>query len=188
MFGNRKQVTRHNKDWIGLDGKNKAQQEENVLKCNYIKYKPEKREDITFKKLFYLKIQNDELYNKNSKSTRITYEQKMTSHVFPILGDKVIYKLVKKDFDELLSYLKTYTIKKGVNKGKNLKINFINDILLVVKSIINFGITFYNLDKELLNFINHIQENRDKIQKPDPLKLIKKTQYYLLQIGKKLPK
>lgn len=177
-FGKKKQITRHNKEWLGRDGYWKAQQEENRLKSNFVykeeKEQKEKLEDITFKELFYLKLQNDELYNKNSKATRITYEQKMTSHVFPIIGDKIIYQLKKKNFDDLLIHLKTYIIEKGTHKGENLKFDFINGIILVTKSVISFGVTFYNLDANLLKFINPIQENRDIIQKPDPLELINK--------------
>lgn len=177
-FGKKKQITRHNKEWLGRDGYWKAQQEENRLKSNFV-YKEEKEqeenlEDITFKELFYLKMQNDELYNKNSKATRITYEQKMTSHVFPIMGDKIIYKLKKKDFDNLLINLKKYIIKKGKRKGENLKSDFINGIILVTKSVITHGNNFYNVDSNLIKFINPIQENRDIIKKPDPLELINK--------------
>ncbi len=177
-FGNKHQITRHNKKWLGRDGERFAQQEEIMIKNTFIYTEKETKkiedDSITFKELFYLKLQNDELYHKNSQATRISYEQRIVLHVFPIFGEKVIYKLKKVDFDNLLKHLTKHIIQSGKNKGKNLKVEYINDILLITKATIEFGIENYELNNQLLKFINTIQKNRDEIKKPDPLELMKK--------------
>lgn len=74
-FGNSKQIKRHNKKWIGRDGKNLAMQEEARLKNEYTEFEtsPLKRQRITLvqlqeKYLDYLKgtIDNDTLDRKRT--------------------------------------------------------------------------------------------------------------------------
>lgn len=69
-FGNAKQITKHNKDWIGRNGKIEAQQEEFKIKNQSITEKV-KTKNISIKKLekMYLdflegKVDEDTLYNK----------------------------------------------------------------------------------------------------------------------------
>lgn len=178
-FGKKKQITRHNKEWLGRDGYWKAQQEENRLKNNLI-YETkdvlytgfENCPDITFKDLFYLKIENDELHNKNSLSTRLTYEENLRIHVFPIIGDIKMVYLKANDLNKLITHLKSYEIKKGKNKGKKLSPKFINEIIHTTRAVLYFGSEYYNFNKGLIKFLPDIQEDRDKIKYIDPFSLI----------------
>ena len=174
-FGKVMQITRHNKNWIGREGEKEAKREETRLQNKvYINTKMQSDEiidkKITFKELFFKKCEYDELYNKNSLSTRKSYEDNLKNHVFPLLGNKYINAIGQKDMLLLISYLKKY---RKCN-GQSLSVRFINEIIHTVKSIIRFGIEFYELSPQLLRYLNDVKANRDVISKVNPIELIKK--------------
>ena len=74
-----------------------------------------KKKDISFKELFYKKMNYDELHNNNSESTRMSYEENVRHHIFPIIGEKSIYELNVNDFDQIILHLKLYKIKKDAD-------------------------------------------------------------------------
>lgn len=178
-FGNKKQVTRHNKTWLGLAGKDEASREEIRLRNSEIVLGKKKEAEeipkkITFKELTYLKLEYDQLHNNNSESTRMTYIERLHFHVFSIIGDKNIYDLNKKDFDKIINHLLNFKIKKGINKGKNLGYKYINEIIHQTKTILKYGIEFYKLDEELLKYLKDIKQDKDKVKKSDYLELLNK--------------
>lgn len=172
-FGNAKQITKHNRNWIGREGEKEAQREEirlqnsiyqaSIISTNIV-------DEITFYELFLKKCEYDELYNKNSLSTRKSYEDNLKNHVFPLIGDKNIYSINQRDIISLISYLKKYKKK----NGKPLCIRFINEIIHTTKSILNFGVEYYDLNSQILKYLCDVKKDRDTITKIDPIELLKK--------------
>lgn len=179
-FGKTKQITRHNKNWIGRDGKKEAEWEESRLKNGYEDiFKDNKKEtndieNITFEQLVKLKFEYDELHNNNSESSRITYIEALNMHIFKFIGHKNIYDLNKKDFDLITNHLKNYKSATGKNKGKNLSYKYINEIIHLIRSILKYGIEFYNLNNSILLLIPDVQQNKDEVKKTNYYDLIKK--------------
>ena len=174
--GKAKQITRHNKSWIGKSGKKEAEWEDSRLKNGYgeIKKKEETENDIiTFKELVDNKFSYDVLHNSNSESSRISYMEMLNTHVFKLIGSKNIYDLCKKDFDAIANYLKTYKSNTGKNKGKNLSNKYMNEIIHLIRSILKYGIEFYNLNSNILIYIPDIQQNKDEVRKINCIDLIK---------------
>lgn len=185
--GKMKQTSRHNKNlWIGKEGKKMAEWEEKNLSSTiydedefYGRKKPtdeiqEEDKIVTFKKLFNLKMEDDELYNSNSESTRITYDECLRNHVFPFIGDMNIEEIEQSDLKNIIKHLKQHRIEKGRNKGKELSYKFKNEIIHTVKSIILYGIKYYNLNPNLTDVLIDFKEDRDKVKAVDPMKLINK--------------
>ena len=90
-FGKRKQITKHNKEWIGIDGKREAIAEENRLQNNtHIEIK-----NISFSELcdIYLNYQKEI----NKESTYYTYFQLAQKWIIPHF-DKKVKSLSQNDF------------------------------------------------------------------------------------------
>ena len=185
--GKIKQITRRNKSlWIGKEGKKLAEWEEKTLtKTIYDEdefYGRKKISDdsldikkiVTFKKLFNLKMEDDELYNSNSQSTRITYDECLRNHVFPFIGDMDIKNIEQSDLKAIIKHLKFYRIEKGRNKGKELSHKFKNEIIHTVKSVIQYGIKYYDLNENLIDVLIDFKEDRDKVKAVDPITLMNK--------------
>ena len=130
-----------------------------------------KKKDISFKELFYKKMNYDELHNNNSESTRMSYEENVRHHIFPIIGEKSIYELNVNDFDQIILHLKLYKIEKGKNKEKNLSSKFMNEIIHTVKSVIRYGIELYDMNEKFLKYLPDIKKDKDKVQQINPLEL-----------------
>lgn len=139
-FGNRKQVTRHNKDWIGLDGKNKAQQEENIIKNHIIN----SDDNITLNKII------DEFleYKKTiiETTTYNLYSQIIDIYIKPNIN---ITKKVR-----LFTNSDIINFKEKINK-LNISLSLKRNIYIVTKLIFNYAslkISFNNPFIKIPNF------------------------------------
>lgn len=154
-MGRSKQITRHNPKWIGRDGYWEAQQEENRLKNNYIepinKQEQFKINNITITVAFNEMLVDDELYNKNSESSRITYKQRFNKHIDPKLGSEKIIALTTQKISSFVQQL----------KNDNLDITYINVILELLKRVYYYITDKYNLDNKVQFHI--LRKNKDEI-------------------------
>lgn len=156
--GKCKQITKHNKEWLGRDGYWLAQQEENKLKynrgtsdCNNITL------DDLFERYF-------EYINKNLKPSSI---QKNLSnynlHIKPKLGKKKVAEISTKDILVFHVYLdekaKEYNYKQAHNEKKNnhLSLAFKKSIHVTLSTILNFGCKYYNLEKNVASIVGNFK-------------------------------
>lgn len=154
--GEKKQITRHNKNWIGRDGKKEAEWEENKLKHNSPLL--DKKESlnkqrllITVNECFNEIIQEDILYNRNGESTRLTNCQRYNRYIKNQLGEKKITALTNNDLNNFISYMKKRTS----------NIRYLNAILQLFKRIYMYGCENYEIPCKI-KFIQ-LKENRDEI-------------------------
>ena len=90
-FGKRKQITRHNKTWIGRDGYWLAYQEESMLKSKKIN----KHENITLKELY-----NEYLNHKKPMlklSTYLKYKDDIENYILPYFENKIARQITSSD-------------------------------------------------------------------------------------------
>lgn len=169
--GNKIQITRHNKDWLGRNGFWEAQQEENRLKNEAQMIKKNKiPTKLTVNEAFEQMLENDILYNKNGESTRKTYTYRFYKHISPILGEKTILKLRQEDLNKLINKLKS-TKKKY--KDELLDYSYINMVLELFERMYTFICKENNI-KQKIKF-EYIRKNRDEIPNVSLEELITST-------------
>lgn len=164
-YGKRKQITRHNKSWIGRDGHFEAQQEEIRLKNN-INIFPQKKLSINELKEKFIEKNN----KFNKESTCYDYASVIDSRIVPYFQNKNIYKLQKKDFEYW---------KKELDKC-NLKKSYKNKCYTVFSNLLNFGVKELNLEKNWILEIDNFkisQEEKQKIKVTEKIKYITYEQF-----------
>lgn len=146
-FGNRKQVTRHNKEWLGLDGKNKAQQEENIIKNKkYNQYEEISLGEVIDK--YFL-----ELKNNNKESTVYAYESVINNNIIPFFPKNT--KIYNLDEEKIIKWHKWLT-------QKNYSIRYKNKCNMVMSSIIKTAIKFYKLRINVVSLVGNFQKNAEE--------------------------
>ena len=145
-FGKRKQITRHNKEWVGRDGYWLAQQEESRLK-NEHKFE-EKQIDISLKNLkekylIYLenKIDKDTLKAKETKLNHfceLDYTKQVTT--YPTEKMKFFNKEIYLKWQHEMKN-KKYKKNKYSNKEFYFTIKYLNSIHNEICNMLEFGIT-----------------------------------------------
>lgn len=148
-FGKKKQITRHNKEWLGRDGYWKAQQEENRLRNNFV-YREEKEipiKDITLRQLkekylLYLegKIDDDTLKAKENKLNHFCeIDETKQVKTYPNKNikkfDKSIYQIWQKEMKN-----KKYKKNRNSEKEFSFSIRHLNNIHNEISSMLDFGI------------------------------------------------
>ena len=156
--GKKKQITRHNKNWIGRDGYWLAYQEESSLK----KKKINEFENMTLNELA------NEYFEHIKKSLKPSTIRKNTDnynlHIRPIIGTKKIYNLSTKDILEFHDYLnkKENTIKSENNKRNsnkyNLSTTFKQSIHVTLSSILSFGTKYYGLKTNVASIVGNFRK------------------------------
>lgn len=139
-FGNRKQVTRHNKDWLGLDGKNKAQQEENIIKNHIIN----SNENIILSKII-----NEFLEYKKTTIETTTYNlylQIINIYIKPNIDTSKKVRLFLNN--DIISF------KEKLNK-LNISLSLKRNIYVITKLIFDYAslkVSFNNPFNQISNF------------------------------------
>ncbi len=151
--GEKRQVTKHNQDWFGKNGKILAQQEEIRLK-NKIYVDSNKGRFNYLTKLYF-----DEIKSKVKESTYISYQENVENQLTPFFKNKII------SYDLILSWHNTML------KNNKLSISYLNKINTVLKNILDVGIKYQLLDRNYVKDIgpfseskNNIDFNKDKLR------------------------
>lgn len=132
--GKSKQITRHNKNWIGRDGKKEAEWEENRLKNDIIQLKPKPKnitlEEGEIKYLNFLKgkVDNDTLKAKEKKLNHFCKID--TTNQVDTYPNKQIIKFNKEIYIiwQMQMKRKKYTKNKYSEKYFNFSIKYLNSI------------------------------------------------------------
>lgn len=164
-LGKKKQITKHNKEWIGRDGYWLAYQEESQLK----KKKYNEFENMTLNELYKIYIEHIETTLK--PSTIRKSKDNYNLHISPIIGHKKIYNLSTKDVLEFHDYLdkkenviKNKDSKRNVNSYK-LSTNFKQQIHITLTSILNFGIKYYGLNQNVASITGNFKKSKGSVKK-----------------------
>lgn len=147
-LGISKQVTKHNKNWIGREGKLLAQQEEIRLKTKVKR----KSYNSTFEQIvdIYLKDAKE----KNKESTYVTYENAIKC----FLIDMPFYKKKMKYYSEADN---NYFRKKL--ESENYTLNYKNKIHCILKSILDMAIRRNELDRNFEEECGPFKQNIETI-------------------------
>lgn len=156
--GNRKQVTKHNKDWVGRDGYWKAQQEENFLrKKQYNNF-----EEFTLNELFILYIDN---ISQTSKPSSVGKERdNYNLYIKPRLGHKKVFKIINKDIIDFHAYLNEQKIvitskeaKRGIGEY-DLSISYKQSIHTTLSSLLKFGCRYIGLTHNVASVVGNFKK------------------------------
>ncbi len=157
QFGNRKQITRHNKNWLGIDGKREATAEDNRLQMNTY----QENLDINLDELFDLYLKHIKTKLKASSVRKNTDNYNL--HIKPYLGYKQINSLTNKDILGFHNYLdkKLIVIRTDKQKRKRgnypLSLAFKQSIHMTLSSILSFGCKYYNLKQNVARIVGNYQ-------------------------------
>ena len=156
--GQKKQITRHNKNWIGRDGYWLAYQEESQLKNK----KFNKFEKMTLDELANKYF--DHIKNTLKPSTIRKNIDNYNLHICPIIGFKKIYDLTTRDILEFHDYLdkKENTIKDKNSKRNGdkyaLSTTFKQSIHTTLNTILNFGTKYYELKSNVASIVGNFKK------------------------------
>lgn len=148
-FGNRKQITRHNKKWLGRDGKIKAQQEETRLLSKIIT----QYDNITFLELKerFLTYKKDSV----KYSTHLKYSDDINHYVVPYFPiKKQINKITTSDILEWKNKLNTLPLSITTKKRT----------YTTLSSIFKYGCTYYNLDKNVVSLAGNFKATKGEVK------------------------
>lgn len=144
-FGKKKQITRHNKEWLGRDGYWKAQQEENRIKNESIILIP-KKQIISVNELAEFCLID---LKKNSKPSTIKrYSEIYNIYVSPYFNKfKNIHNLTTLDILNWHNWID----KKSVQVATKQKIHSF------LKMTLDYGCKFFDLDKNVCNIVGNFK-------------------------------
>lgn len=148
-FGKRKQITRHNKTWIGRDGYWLAYQEESMLKSKKIN----KHENITLKELY-----NEYLNHKKPMlklSTYLKYKDDIENYILPYFENKIARQITSSD---ILKW------QDKINK-LDLSIYTKKRAYTTFSSLIKYGCSFYDLKNNIVSTVDNFKEPKGKKNK-----------------------
>lgn len=159
--GQKKQITRHNKNWIGRDGYWLAYQEESQLK----KKKYNEFECITLGEVINKYIDELTIYDK--ESTIYGHSSVIKNNILPFFNkNKKIYDINENDILKWHEWL----------KEKNYSMRYKNKCHMIMTSIIETAIKFYklriNVARLIGNFKLEANEKEKVIKNEEKLKYI----------------
>ena len=163
--GQKKQITRHNKNWIGRDGYWLAYQEESSLKNKKINEFENMTLDELSKK--YIEYIESTLKPSSIRKSKDNYNL----HISPIIGYKKIYALTTKDILEFQDCLdkKEHKIRNKNSKRKcdsyKLSTAFKQSIHTTLTSILNFGVKYYKLKQNVASITGNFKKSKGSVKK-----------------------
>ena len=150
-YGKRKQITKHNKDWLGRDGKKEAECEEKRLQNK----KFNRYEHITLGETVDKYVL--ELEKVSKESTVYGHTSVIKSNIIPFFSkNSQIYDLDEQDIIKWHEWL----------NNKNYSIEYKNKCNTVMSSIIKTAIKFFKLRINVVEIVGNFketQENKEKI-------------------------
>lgn len=179
--GNKKQVTKHNKEWIGKDGYWKAHEEENLIRNKkYNNY-----ENITINQLYEMYLNS--VINKLKPSTIRKLKDNYRLHIKPFLGNKKVFSLTTQDIlefhsklDEKKNKIKTSDSKRGVDEYK-LSTKFKKNIHINLVSMLNYACKYLELSKNVASIVGNFKAPKGTIKKEMQFLTIEEFNEFILQ-------
>ena len=154
-FGNSKQITKRNKEWVGRKGKELAQQEEVRIKSKAKNQKEiSNNYPIIFRDIFYDYLNYKFKRNKICESTYITIKRRIEIHILPVIGDKNIRNLTTDDYINLQQSL----LEKGLN------IRYINSMHNDINATFKYAVFKCGLKYNIIETVGKLYPNRDDIE------------------------
>ena len=159
-FGNRKQITRHNKKWLGRTGYDLAHQEEGRLK-NQVLIEEEKNKHITLHELkeLYLKncLNNVDPDTIKAKNTKLSHFCDIDdTHQVKTFPNKTLSTVTKDLYIEWKNQMRKKTYKRRNNKTFYYSLQRLNEIHNEIVSMFDFailnGYTTKNVPKQVGKF------------------------------------
>lgn len=159
-FGKRKQITKHNKKWIGIDGKREATAEENRLQNNtHIEIK-----NIYFSELCDIYLNYQKKINK--ESTYYTYFQLAKKWIIPHFNKKV-KSLSQKDFIVWREFI----------SKQNLSINMQNKCHILLSNILKYGIRYNYISINYEQNLGAFKKKNENIKQDSKIRYITYEQF-----------
>ncbi len=147
--GNRKQITKHNKEWLGRDGYWKAYQEENMLKNKkYNEY-----EEMTLKELYDKYLNHKKPMIK--LSTYLKYKDDIENYILSYFENKIVGQITPND------------ILKWQDKINQLQLSIYTKkrIYTTFSSLLKHGCTFFGIRENVIIKVNNFKEPKGKKSK-----------------------
>ncbi len=158
--GKRKQITRHNKTWLGRSGYDEAQREEIRLKNNVCS---DKNGKILLHELAKHYLENSKINWK--ESTYLKNRDNYRLFIKPKLGSYMIQRLTTKDILEWKNEL----------KKKGYALHYLKGIYSTFSAILNFGCKYYNLEKNVVRIEGNFKDVKGSQKKE--MKIITDEQF-----------
>ena len=161
--GKLKQITKHNKNWIGREGKKEAEWEEKRLQCSI----PLTKNSLTLNSLFEAYFNHISKIQKPS-TLRKTHDNYIL-HIKDFLGEKIISQITTKDVLDWHSILDNKTIKIDNIKSKRsigehpLSISYKKAIHVTLNSVLNFGCKYFELDKNVASIVGNFAKPKGTV-------------------------
>lgn len=147
--GKAKRITRRNKEWIGRDGYWLAHQEEAKLKTETLA----KKSNVDIITLVEKKIKQDSSYLK--KSSVIRYNEFLNQYIKPFFNERYLCDITTKTIIDWHSWLET----------KNINIESMKKIHNLLKSSLDFGIKYFDLEKNVCEIVGNFKSKRGVVKK-----------------------
>lgn len=163
-FGNKKQITRHNKDWLGKDGYWEAQKEENKI----IGKKISQYQKITLDELFELYL--EDITSNLKPSTIRKNTDNYNLHIKPYLGRRKVFELTTKEVLELHNTLNNFTRKVTTKKAKrdlgeyHLSTSFKQSIHITLVAMLNYACKYLDLEKNVANIVGNFKAPKGSVK------------------------
>lgn len=159
-FGKRKQITKHNKEWLGRDGKIQAQQEEIRIKNKTKNY----FDDV----LFYDNIQVylKELQETNKESTYYGHNSVINSQIKPFFNQNTkLFYITEQNIIKWHEWL----------AKQLLSLRYKKKCHMIMASILDIGMKHYGLQKNVARIVGNFKD--DSVQKEAITKDEEKIKY-----------
>lgn len=150
-FGKRKQITRHNKNWIGRDGYWLAYQEESELKKNIVQDK--KNNNITLEELArsYLK----ELSSHSKLGTIKKHTDSIERYILPYFENIKVKSITNKTILEWKQKI----------EERNFSLNFKKSIFMSLSAVLNHGYLYYDLPNNVARQVGNFKAKKGQQKK-----------------------
>lgn len=179
--GKKKQITRHNKNWIGRNGFWEAQQEENRLRNKIFN----SYEEMNLNELYLKYI---DTIKKNLKPSSIKKEtDNYDLYIKPFLGHKKVFNISTKDIIDFHNFLneKKIIIKNKESKraiGEHpLSISYKKSIHITLNSILQFGCKYINLKENVARKVGNFKTPKGSKKKEINFLTVKEFDKYIIQ-------
>lgn len=143
-IGNTKQITKHNKSWVGKKGKDLALNEELRLKgTTHVNTNSLKFESL-------LELFQKDIVNKVKESTYISYQENVKNQLMPFFSNKIV------NHENVLAWHQHM-------EQTNLSINYMNKVNTVLSLILDVAIKYRLLDRNYVKDIGGFKTQYAKL-------------------------
>lgn len=162
--GKLKQITKHNKNWIGREGKKEAEWEEKRLQCSIAPTK----DNLTLNGLFEAYFSH--ISNIQKPSTLRKTRDNYVLHIKNVLGDKIASQITTKDVLHLHHILDNKRIKINCADSKRnigehpLSVTYKKTIHITLNSILQFGCKFFDLEKNVASIVGNFKKQKGSVK------------------------